>query len=112
MLTSFLVGLIFAGGWTPCVGPVLTAILFLAADSQTAARGASLLIAYTAGLGVPFVAVAGLFDLAAPALRRLGRYTRVASTIGGAFLIAMGFLLITDLFQTLVYRLNALAFGG
>ena len=111
-LTSFLVGLIFAGGWTPCVGPVLTAILFLAADSQTAARGATLLVAYTAGLGLPFVAVAGLFDLVAPALRRLGRYVRVASAIGGAFLIAMGFLLVTDLFQALIYRLSAFTFGA
>ncbi len=109
-LTSFLVGLIFAGGWTPCVGPVLTAILLLAADSQTAARGATLLVAYTAGLGLPFVAVAGLLDLAAPALRGLGRYLRVASAVGGVFLIAMGFLLITDLFQVMIYWLNALAY--
>jgi len=112
LLTSFLVGLIFAAGWTPCVGPVLTAILLLAADSQTAARGATLLVAYTAGLGVPFVAVAGLLDLAAPTLRGLGRHLRAVSIVGGGLLIAMGVLLVTDLFQALVYWLNALTYGG
>lgn len=111
LLTSFLVGLIFAGGWTPCIGPVLTAILVLAADAQTAARGATLLVAYTAGLGIPFVAVAGLLDLLAPAMRGLGRHLRVAGAIGGVFLIAMGFLLITDLFQAMISWLNALAYG-
>lgn len=112
LITSFLVGLIFAAGWTPCVGPVLTAILILAADSQTAARGATLLVAYTAGLGLPFMAVAGALDLAAPALRGLGRHLRVAGVVGGVLLIAMGFLLITDLFQAMIYWLNALAYRG
>ncbi len=112
LLTSFIVGLVFAGGLTPCVGPVLTAILLLAADSQTAARGAGLLIVYTAGLGLPFVAVAGLLDLAAPALQGMRRSLRFAGAVGGLFLIAMGFLLVTDLFQRMINWLNALTYGG
>lgn len=107
-LTSLLVGLVFAAGWTPCVGPVLTAILILAADSQTAARGAALLVAYTIGLGFPFVVVAGLLDLGAPLVRRLGRSLRYTGAVGGALLIAMGFLLVTDLFQRVLFWFMAL----
>src|ERR1700674_5658793 len=56
---AYLIGLAFAVGWTPCVGPILAAVLIYAANSATAARGALLLGAYSAGLGLPFV-VAGL----------------------------------------------------
>ncbi len=106
--TSFLIGIIFAAGWTPCVGPVLTAILMLAANSQTATAGAGLLAVYALGLGLPFLAVAGLVDVAVPALRRLGRYLRIVSATGGALLIGMGFLLLTGMFEQLVFWLNAL----
>jgi cytochrome c-type biogenesis protein len=112
LLTSFLVGLTFAAGWTPCVGTVLTAILLLAAGSQTAARGATLLVAYTAGIGLPFLVVAGFLDLAAPTLRRVGRHLRAASVVGGALLITMGLLLITDRFQAVIFWLNTLARRG
>ena len=70
---SFLVGIVFAAGWTPCVGPVLTAITILAADSRTAATGALLLAVYALGLGVPFMAVAGMVDVALPLLRKMNR---------------------------------------
>jgi len=97
-LTSLLVGLISAAGWTPCVGPVLSGILLLAADTQTALRGAGLLSLYTLGLGIPFLAVALLFDIAAPALKKINKYLQIISIIGGALLIVMGFLLVTGLF--------------
>lgn len=106
---SFVVGLVFAAGWTPCVGPVLTSIFSLAAVSQTAATGAALLAAYSAGLGVPFLVVAALSEVAAPALRRLGRHGGALSVASGAFLLVMGFLLLTGHWQALTLWLNSLS---
>jgi cytochrome c-type biogenesis protein len=110
--SSFLVGLVFAAGWTPCVGPVLSGILMLAADSATVARGATLLAFYTLGLGLPFLMVAALVDIAVPALRKAGRFLRIVSIIGGVLLIAMGFLLLTGLFVRVTAWFNALTVAG
>jgi cytochrome c-type biogenesis protein len=104
---SFLIGIVFAAGWTPCVGPVLTTITLLAADSRTAVTGALLLAVYALGLGVPFLAVAGLADVALPLLRRLNHYMRIISIISGILLIIMGILLTLGLFEQLVFWLNA-----
>jgi cytochrome c-type biogenesis protein len=70
---AFAIGLAFGFGWTPCVGPVLTTILLLAGTGDTASRGAALLAAYAAGIGVPFL-TAAIF--AGPFLRFLGRFHR------------------------------------
>ena len=101
--------MIFAAGWTPCIGPVLSAILLLAAESKTASLGALLLATYSAGLGVPFLAVAGLVEAMVPLIQRTSRYLRVVSTVGGILLIVMGGLLVADLFQPLIFWLNSLA---
>lgn len=106
---SLLVGIVFAAGWTPCIGPVLTAILLLAADSQTAWTGAGLLAVYSLGLGVPFLAVAALLDVIGPWLRRVGRAARVAQIIGGALLALMGLALLAGYWQQLAFRLGALS---
>jgi cytochrome c-type biogenesis protein len=95
---SFLLGLVFAAGWTPCVGPVLGAILLLAADAQTAARGGLLLSVYALGLGLPFVAVAAAMGALLPVARRLNRYARWASLAGGILLILLGFAMVTGLY--------------
>ncbi|MFH1086541.1 MAG: cytochrome c biogenesis protein CcdA [Chloroflexota bacterium] len=105
--SSFLVGLVFAAGWTPCVGPVLTAILILAASSQTVALGASLLGVYALGLGLPFLIIAALMDAAGPVLRRMRRLVRAAALVGGALLIVMGLALLSGWFTTLVFWINA-----
>ena len=107
--TSFLVGLVFAAGWTPCVGPVLAAILLLAADTRTGGTGAMLLAAYALGLGLPFLAVAGMVDAATPLLRRASRYLRIASILGGGLLILMGFLLLTGWFDALMFWVGSFA---
>src|SRR5207253_4701308 len=72
---SYLIGLAFAIGWTPCVGPILAAILLRAGSSGTAAQGAVLLAVYSAGLGLPFLVAAGLS----------GMLTQVLSRIRGAY---------------------------
>jgi cytochrome c-type biogenesis protein len=108
---SFLVGIVFAAGWTPCIGPVLASILFLAANSQTMVNGALLLGIYSLGLGLPFVVAGGLINLAVPLFRRMGRWARIFNYIGGGLLIAMGFLLLTGLFYQITSWFNAIASG-
>lgn len=87
---SFLVGLIFALGWTPCVGPILASILVLAAQAGTLASGVLLLLMYSLGLGVPFLALGAAFDRLAPALKRLTPYLRAIEVVTGVLLALMG----------------------
>jgi cytochrome c-type biogenesis protein len=98
-----LVGMAFGFAWTPCVGPVLGAILTLAATTARAADGALLLFAYSLGLGLPFLAAAALLTTAFGALRTIGRYAHTIEVTGGAFLVVMGAALLFDW----IYRLNA-----
>ncbi len=105
MLGGYLVGLAFAFGWTPCVGPVLATILFLAAANDTAWQGAGLLLVYSLGIGLPFLAAA-LF--AKPFLRLMGRARRHMLTIErvmGGLLVVTGLLFITGQMSTLSYWL-------
>ncbi len=98
-----LVGMAFGFAWTPCVGPVLGAILTLAATAQRATDGAVLLFAYALGLGIPFMATAALLTTAFRALRAIGRHAHAIEVASGAFLVVMGAALLFDW----VYRLNA-----
>lgn len=98
---AFFVGLAFGFGWTPCVGPVLTAILLLAGTQGSVGEGATLLGAYAAGLGVPFIAVA-LF--VGPFLRWLGRFARHLGTIEkamGVALVLTGLLILSGSMPTI-----------
>lgn len=98
---SVLLGVAFAAGWTPCIGPILGGIIGLASVTGSLAQGTVLLIAYALGLGIPFVLVAvGLTEVS----RRLGwlrRHHAGVSIVSGALLILTGFLMITDLFSKL-----------
>lgn len=87
---SFLVGLIFAIGWTPCVGPILGGILVLAAQAGTLQSGVLLLTVYSLGLGVPFLALGLAFDRLGPALKRLTPHLRTIEIVTGALLALMG----------------------
>ncbi len=88
--SSFLIGLIFAIGWTPCVGTVLAAILALAAQSATLASGISLLAAYSLGLGVPFLLMGLTFSRARILLNKIRPYTGVIERISGILIVLMG----------------------
>jgi len=103
VLGAFPIGMAFGFAWTPCVGPVLGAILTLAATTQRAADGAVLLFVYSLGLGIPFLATALLLTTTFERMRSLSRYSRVVETAGGVFLVVMGAALLFDL----VFRLNA-----
>jgi cytochrome c-type biogenesis protein len=104
-LSSFVMGVFFSAGWIPCIGPVLAAIYLLASDTQTVAQGALLLLAYSAGLGIPFLITGAALSSATGFLRRLNRHMGIISKITGIFLIVVGALLFMDrlaLFSNLI----------
>ena len=90
-----LLGLVFAVGWLPCVGPTLSAVLTLSVDSATAGRGAVLTLAYGLGLGVPFLVVAVAYQRALGAFGWIRRHGQVVTRVGGAMLVVLGILLLT-----------------
>ncbi|MFQ6101318.1 MAG: cytochrome c biogenesis CcdA family protein [Anaerolineae bacterium] len=96
LVSSFLVGTIFAAAWTPCVGPILAGILILASTGGSVGQGASLLFVYSLGLGIPFLLVGLSLGWATPLLRRLNRHGQAISILSGILLTAMGFLVFTD----------------
>jgi cytochrome c-type biogenesis protein len=95
-LASFGLGAIFAVGWTPCIGVILGGILMTAATSETVLQGAILLVGYTLGLGVPFLAIAAVYDRAPAILRPLVRHGRAVSIIGGMLVVAIGVAMLMD----------------
>jgi cytochrome c-type biogenesis protein len=89
-------GMAFAFGWTPCIGPVLAAVLSLASDAHTLGRGEAMLVAYSLGLGVPFV-VAGLaFGRLTGVLAFARAHLRLINLVSGVLLAGLGVLLLTD----------------
>ncbi|MBP1705791.1 MAG: C-type cytochrome biosis protein [Chloroflexi bacterium] len=96
LLASFGLGVVFAVGWTPCIGVVLGAILAMAADSGTTLQGGLLLAAYCLGLGLPFLAIGVLYDRAPAIVRPLVRHGRAVSFIGGMLVVAVGVALVLD----------------
>ena len=94
-LRSLSVGAIFAFGWTPCVGPVLGGILALSWSSQTAWQGVYLLLAYSLGLGIPFIVVGLALGAASRSLRWLSRHSLVTTIVSAALLITIGILMLT-----------------
>jgi cytochrome c-type biogenesis protein len=95
-LASFGLGAIFAVGWTPCIGTILGGILGLAATSGTTLQGATLLLGYTVGLGLPFLILGALYDRAPAILRPLIQHGRAVSFIGGVLVVAIGVAMLMD----------------
>ena len=94
--TSFALGTIFALGWTPCIGAFLGSVLMMAAGSADKMSAGVLLLAYTAGLGLPFVAVAAFYDRARGPMRFLVRHGRAVSLVGGLLIAAFGLAMMFD----------------
>jgi len=95
-------GAAFAITWTPCIGPVLGAILTLAGTTAALGQGVALLAAYSLGLAVPFVALSLSVPKVHTLLRRLGRAPALMQGAAGALLVVMGVLLVTDRWLPLV----------
>lgn len=102
---AFPMGMAFAAGWAPCIGPVLAAILATAAATGTVAWGAALLVLYSLGLGLPFVLLALGFGRAQRSFDWVGRNGRRIEVAGGAVLVGVGVLFVsgrwTELFRPL-----------
>ncbi|MHB8151661.1 MAG: cytochrome c biogenesis CcdA family protein [Vulcanimicrobiaceae bacterium] len=95
---SGLVGLAFAAGWSPCIGPILAAIYVLATETKTVGAGAFLLFVYALGLAVPFFITALALDAVLPWLNRIKRFLPAIEFASGAFLILVGLVLFNDAF--------------
>ena len=101
VIGSFVIGLAFAFGWTPCIGPILAGILLLASSQETIFHGISLLIAYSLGLGVPlFITGIGL-NYFLSLFDQIKRHFRIIELVSGCFLIIVGVLIFTNYFSFL-----------
>jgi cytochrome c-type biogenesis protein len=107
-LGSALVGMAFAAGWTPCIGPVLGGILGLAATSSDLTRGTLLLTAYSAGLAVPFLLAAVALESFLEWFQRFRRYLPWVMRLSGALLVFVGLLMVTGEFTRLAGWLQGL----
>lgn len=100
-LGAFVIGFAFAFGWTPCIGPILGTILLLAAGQNTVGLGIYLLVVYSLGLAVPFLATAIALDRFANFYRGFRRHLHTVELVSGALLILIGVLLLTNRFTVL-----------
>lgn len=111
-LGSLLVGMAFAAGWTPCIGPILGGILGLASASDTVGRGVALLAAYSAGLAVPFLIAAWAVDGFLVWFQKFRKYLPWVMKASGALLVVVGLLLLTGQFTRLAGWLRTLTPEG
>ncbi len=111
LLSSALMGVLFSAGWSPCVGPVLGAILTLSLQGGSVAQGALLLSVYSAGLAVPFLLTALALEPVAQFIRRYGKVSRIAEIIMGIMLVVVGVMLLTGTFARLAQLGNFFDFG-
>lgn len=105
LLGAFVMGLAFAFGWTPCAGPILAAVLFMAGAEDTVMRGVALLLAYAAGTGVPFLIAAAFTGQFMKALQRFRAHLGTVEKVMGGFLIATGLIFLTGAMPTISFWL-------
>ncbi|QKS70754.1 cytochrome c biogenesis protein CcdA [Paenalkalicoccus suaedae] len=103
---SVLFGLVFAAGWSPCIGLVLGSILALAASNNDPAGGMLLLLVYSFGLGIPFLLVAMLYAKSLDKIRNINRFLPIFQKTGGVVMIALGIMLFTGLFSRMAGYLS------
>lgn len=113
-LGAYVLGLAFAFGWTPCIGPILGAILTIAASEASVSRGMLLLVAYALGLGIPFLIVAAFFPRLSGAMAFLRRHMERIERIMGLLLWTVGLMMLTGKFSDFSFWLleNVPALGS
>lgn len=104
---TFVVGLAFAAGWTPCIGPILASILMVAATEKTVYKGIGLLFTYSMGLAIPFFLSAIALHQFLVFFNRYKRHIRIFEVITGFFLIIIGILIFSDYFTVLTRYANS-----
>ncbi|PAF43065.1 cytochrome c biogenesis protein CcdA [Helicobacter sp. 11S03491-1] len=109
-LSPFVLGISFALGWTPCVGPIFTSIVMLSGTQE--GYGLGLMVVYTLGLGIPFLAVALMLNQALGLLNKMKKYTRIIEIISGLLLIGIGVIILSgsmrDLSEILLQKLGGM----
>ncbi len=105
LVGAYVVGLAFAFGWTPCVGPILAAILFVAGSDDSVMYGTTLLGTYSAGLGVPFLLAALAARPFLGFMQRFRRHMQTVERVIGGFLVVTGVLFLTGTFSEIAYWL-------
>ncbi len=95
---SFLVGIGFAAGWSPCIGPILAAVLAYASETKTVGQGTFLLFIYSLGLSLPLLGTAIALQYVLPLLNRIKRFLPAIEIVAGLIVIGMGLVLVTDSF--------------
>ena len=104
-LGAYVLGLAFAFGWTPCIGPILGAILSMSAQEDSIGRGTFLMAVYAAGLGLPFILSALFIHRAMGLMNRIKRHMGLVEKIMGGLLIAVGLMMLTGAFSRMSYWL-------
>ena len=106
-----LLGIVFAIGWAPCMGPTLGVVFFLAAEQGSVARAAILGLCYCLGLGIPFILAAFGFGWMTQAMSFFRRHIRAVNLVGGAILILIGLLMVTGLWSRMMFAFQAVIDG-
>ena len=106
ILGTYLVGLAFAAGWTPCIGPILAAILVVASNQESSAQGMILLTSYSLGLAIPFFLTALAINVFFNFFNWVKRHYRAIEYISGALLVILGFLVMTNQLSRLAKYFN------
>jgi cytochrome c-type biogenesis protein len=103
---AILVGIAFAFGWTPCIGPILAGILAIAASQETIGQGVQLLAVYSAGLGIPFIATSLAINRFFSAFARIRKHYHAIEVASGALLVVIGVLIFTNRFTIIAQYLS------
>lgn len=107
--SSFIIGVTFGAGWSPCMGPILGAILTMAAGQGSIERATSLLAVYSIGLAVPFLLAALTFSSLPNILKKLNKHLHMVTTVSGAVMIGVGVIMILGIYETLFTEIIRIA---